>query len=52
MLVDLVYNLCYVDGSIVWGGVVVVVLVGLLCGYGFDLMLYFSEMGVVVFKDI
>ncbi|MBF3851478.1 triacylglycerol lipase [Burkholderia pseudomallei] len=52
VLVDLAHNLHYVDGSIVWGGVVAAALAGLARGYNFDITPYLSDTGVAVFNDI
>ena len=52
LLIDPVHNIAYVDGSIVWGGVAPMALVGLARAYNVDLTPYLNSKGLAALKDI
>lgn len=52
VLVDPIHNLNYVNGSVVWGGVAAMALVGLARSYNIDMTPYLSSTGQAVANDI
>lgn len=52
VLVDPAHNLKYVDGSLVWSGVIPMALIGVARSYGLDLQPYLSSYGQQVFDSL
>jgi hypothetical protein len=52
VLVDPAHNLRYVDGSLVWSGVIPMALIGVARSYGIDLRPYLSDYGQQVFDGL
>ncbi|MEU2956476.1 lipase family protein [Streptomyces xanthochromogenes] len=52
LLVDPAHNLKYVDGSLVWAGVIPMALIGASRSYGIDLKPYMSSYGLDVYKKL
>ncbi|MBF9066816.1 lipase family protein [Streptacidiphilus fuscans] len=52
LLVDPAHNLKYVDGSLVWSGVIPMALIGVARSYGLDLEQYMSPYGQKVYNDL
>ncbi|MCZ0997395.1 triacylglycerol lipase [Streptomyces mirabilis] len=52
LLVDPAHNLKYVDGSLVWAGVIPMVIIGVARSYGIDLEQYMSSYGLEVYKRL
>ncbi|MFG3280458.1 lipase family protein [Streptomyces sp. NPDC048111] len=52
LLVDPAHNLRYVDGSVVWAGVIPMALIGASRSFGIDLKPYMSSYGLEVYKKL
>ncbi|MFJ4776250.1 lipase family protein [Streptomyces sp. NPDC088762] len=52
LLVDPAHNLKYVDGSLVWTGVIPMAIIGVSRSYGIDLKPYLSTYGVQVYEQL
>ncbi|MBY8884091.1 lipase family protein [Streptomyces sp. PTM05] len=52
LLVDAAHNLKYVDGSLVWSGVIPMAIIGVARSYGIDLKQYMSSYGVQVYDKL
>ncbi|MFE2326931.1 lipase family protein [Streptomyces sp. NPDC059385] len=52
LLVDPAHNLKYVDGSLVWTGVIPMALIGVSRSYGIDLKPYLNDYGVGVYEKL
>ncbi|THA33912.1 lipase family protein [Streptomyces sp. A1547] len=52
LLVDPAHNLKYVDGSLVWSGVIPMAVIGVSRSYGIDLTSYLNGYGLEVLKEL
>ncbi|MFI1105881.1 lipase family protein [Streptomyces melanogenes] len=52
LLVDPAHNLKYVDGSLVWTGVIPMAVIGVSRSYDIDLKSYLNSYGLSVYKDL
>ncbi|MFD9636665.1 lipase family protein [Streptomyces violascens] len=52
LLVDPAHNLKYVDGSLVWSGVIPMAIIGVARSYGIDLKQYMNSYGQQVYRDL
>jgi hypothetical protein len=52
LLVDPAHNLRYVDGSVVWTGVIPMALIGVARSYGLDLTPYLSSYGLQIYNSM
>ncbi|MFI6472713.1 lipase family protein [Streptomyces sp. NPDC050516] len=52
LLVDPAHNLKYVDGSVVWSGVIPMAIIGVARSYGIDLKQYLNSYGQQVYQDL
>lgn len=52
LLVDPAHNLKYVDGSLMWAGVIPMAVIGVSRSYDVDLTPYLSDYGLKVFKEL
>ncbi|MFD9407150.1 lipase family protein [Streptomyces sp. NPDC059989] len=52
LLVDPAHNLKYVDGSLVWSGVIPMAIIGVSRSYGIDLKPYLSSYGLEVYQKL
>ncbi|MBW8804218.1 MAG: triacylglycerol lipase [Catenulisporales bacterium] len=52
LLVDPAHNLKYVDGSLVWSGVIPMALIGVSRSFGVDLSQYMNSYGVQVYNEL
>ncbi|MFE9407134.1 lipase family protein [Streptomyces sp. NPDC006530] len=52
LLVDPAHNLKYVDGSVVWAGVIPMALIGTSRSFGIDLKPYMNSYGLEVYKKL
>ncbi|MEV7525934.1 lipase family protein [Streptomyces sp. NPDC091371] len=52
LLVDPAHNLKYVDGSLVWSGVIPMAVIGVSRSYGIDLKPYLNSYGLEVYKQL
>ncbi|MGW4231823.1 lipase family protein [Streptomyces sp. NPDC004980] len=52
LLVDPAHNLKYVDGALVWNGVIPMAVIGVSRSYGIDIKPHLSEKGLKVYDDL
>ncbi|MFF3863098.1 lipase family protein [Streptomyces sp. NPDC002209] len=52
LLVDPAHNLKYVDGSLVWSGVIPMAVIGVSRSYGIDLKSYLNGYGLEVYEEL
>ncbi|WP_329493748.1 lipase family protein [Kitasatospora herbaricolor] len=52
LLVDPAHNLKYVDGSLVWSGVIPMAVIGVSRSFGIDLKPYLSDYGLTVYQQL
>ncbi|MFF1869483.1 lipase family protein [Kitasatospora herbaricolor] len=52
LLVDPAHNLKYVDGSLVWSGVIPMAVIGVSRSFGIDLKPYLSDYGLKVYQQL
>ncbi|MER5863434.1 lipase family protein [Kitasatospora sp. NPDC002040] len=52
LLVDPAHNLKYVDGSLVWSGVIPMAVIGVSRSFGIDLKPYLSDYGLSVYQQL
>ncbi|MFJ1704861.1 lipase family protein [Kitasatospora sp. NPDC088346] len=52
LLVDPAHNLRYVDGSLVWSGVIPMAVIGVSRSFGIDLKPYLSDYGLSVYQQL
>ncbi|WP_344440364.1 lipase family protein, partial [Kitasatospora nipponensis] len=52
LLVDPAHNLRYVDGSLVWSGVIPMAVIGVSRSFGIDLKPYLSDYGLTVYQQL
>ncbi|MCX5214308.1 lipase family protein [Kitasatospora sp. NBC_00240] len=52
LLVDPAHNLKYVDGSLVWSGVIPMAVIGVSRSFGIDLKPYLSDYGLAVYEQL
>jgi len=52
LLVDPAHNLKFVDGSLVWSGVIPMAIIGVARSYGIDFSKYMSTYGLQVYNDL
>lgn len=52
LLVDPAHNLKYVDGALVWNGVIPMAVIGVTRSYGIDIKPYLSEKGLKVYNEL
>lgn len=52
LLVDPAHNLKYVDGSLVWSGVIPMAVIGVSRSFGIDLKPYLSDDGLAVYREL
>ncbi|WP_354644566.1 lipase family protein [Kitasatospora camelliae] len=52
LLVDPAHNLRYVDGSLVWSGVIPMAIIGVSRSFGIDLKPYLNEYGLTVYQEL
>ncbi|WP_441247006.1 lipase family protein [Kitasatospora sp. McL0602] len=52
LLVDPAHNLKYVDGSLVWNGVIPMSIIGVSRSYGIDLKTYLNSYGLQVYQEL
>lgn len=52
LLVNPAHNLKYVDGSLVWSGVIPMAVIGVSRSYGIDLKSYLNSYGLSVYEDL
>ncbi|MEV4613101.1 lipase family protein [Kitasatospora sp. NPDC049258] len=52
LLVDPAHNLKYVDGSLVWSGVIPMAVIGVSRSFGIDLKPYLSDYGLAVYQQL